>query len=157
MSGLVRARGLKRQTAGLIGWGRTSGLVRARGLKQIGLDCPVNRYGSGLVRARGLKLITLIEKHTAPLSGLVRARGLKLRMKMTVPSITVRARKSPWIETLMFCTPRKEPRVRARKSPWIETIRRFISFRHFSSGLVRARGLKQKIIKEHADLHCQGS
>ena len=47
--------------------------------------------------------------------------------------------------------------VRARKSPWIETIKSTLGFGRNLSGLVRARGLKQ----ERADIlegrSCQGS
>ena len=56
--------------------------------------------------------------------------------------IAVRARKSPWIETvdtlILGCT----HYVRARKSPWIETLVKRDLARLPLSGLVRARGLK---------------
>ena len=63
------------------------------------------------------------------MSGLVRARGLKLELhKNTPPS-----------------------KVRARKSPWIETIDNLVIVWYDSSGLVRARGLKLISASEGAD------
>ena len=55
---------------------------------------------------------------------------------------SVRARKSPWIETdfrICSCMPSI---VRARKSPWIETFTFPQAVLAVLSGLVRARGLK---------------
>ncbi len=56
--------------------------------------------GSGLVRARGLKPFSYVLPAGATVSGLVRARGLKQTQRICPQLIPVRARKSPWIETL---------------------------------------------------------
>ena len=58
-------------------------------------------FGSGLVRARGLKRRLREGIWWISRSGLVRARGLKLAGEFypCKPDI-VRARKSPWIETV---------------------------------------------------------
>ena len=55
-SGLVRARGLKRNKRYQGPIIITSGLVRARGLKRHRFEDVADRLSSGLVRARGLKL-----------------------------------------------------------------------------------------------------
>ena len=55
------------------------------------------------------------------MSGLVRARGLKPGFQINEKLRYVRARKSPWIETLNMLHQQKIDVVRARKSPWIET------------------------------------
>ena len=62
---------------------------------------------------------------------------------------TVRARKSPWIETEFVATV-EVGGVRARKSPWIETLGSIITNAPEMSGLVRARGLKQTDILDAA-------
>ena len=54
---------------------------------------------SGLVRARGLKRSAQCNSIDLTMSGLVRARGLKHLTVNTTFEQTVRARKSPWIET----------------------------------------------------------
>ena len=77
--------------------------------------------GSGLVRARGLKLSGHRLFDRPVMSGLVRARGLKHMTFDSVGSLSVRARKSPWIETYLASRQFRRLRVRARKSPWIET------------------------------------
>ena len=56
---------------------------------------------SGLVRARGLKHGCIFMKTSEVLSGLVRARGLKHLCMWVFRGRTVRARKSPWIETFI--------------------------------------------------------
>ena len=43
--------------------------------------------------------------------------------------------------------------VRARKSPWIETISPVLYCQLVPSGLVRARGLKRNVMKTQVDLH----
>ena len=85
-------------------------------------------------------------------SGLVRARGLKRLCSNYENRISVRARKSPWIETIIFLDRwdlwqsglvrarglKQTPvaisipvDVRARKSPWIETV---LVIAHFHAG-----------------------
>ena len=54
----------------------------------------------------------------------------------------VRARKSPWIETRNTWRDLEVTYVRARKSPWIETLKYLLDHDRYTSGLVRARGLK---------------
>ena len=75
-------------------------------------------------------------------SGLVRARGLKRIIVSMLVKKNVRARKSPWIETLSSLRYPSWNTVRARKSPWIETAMISICDHRMLSGLVRARGLK---------------
>ena len=60
--------------------------------------------------------------------------------------IAVRARKSPWIETLHLSPVAVATSVRARKSPWIETLESLRNGPKSMSGLVRARGLKLYIV-----------
>ena len=120
MSGLVRARGLKLNGSS----DPQSNLVRARKSPWIETACSFIIFSpslSGLVRARGLKLFLYALADDEKLSGLVRARGLKPEGKL-ISEIHIE--------------------VRARKSPWIETILGSISRHGSGSGLVRARGLK---------------
>ena len=90
----------------------------------------------------------------------------------------VRARKSPWIETMDRVPNIESPvsglvrarglkrktglymcpvDVRARKSPWIETMRKPDHRGRVKSGLVRARGLKQIVIAATNRADSQGS
>ena len=98
LSGLVRARGLK--LSGSVHFNEKN--VRARKspwIETIQKTWSLMFLTSGLVRARGLKLeVVLIAGHEI-LSGLVRARGLKHETEFYEVQHSVRARKSPWIET----------------------------------------------------------
>ena len=90
-------------------------------------------------------------------SGLVRARGLKLVAYNITGTCSVRARKSPWIETSAMSTPWISGRVRARKSPWIETPNDIFKKLDPASGLVRARGLKLIVYVHNLGHERQGS
>ena len=101
----------------------SSSFVRARKSPWIETDgerSATRSPPSGLVRARGLKLEFLDMKGVEVSSGLVRARGLKL-VFLILAAVLI---------------------VRARKSPWIETIPKGMDIDAYTSGLVRARGLK---------------
>ena len=117
-------------------------LVRARKspwIETVEREEAFNLEESGLVRARGLKLRTTSRASRCTLSGLVRARGLKHR---DCKCLSFPARGLKQIIDLKIGL----LSVRARKSPWIETYPCVLNNEKLPSGLVRARGLKLLIV-----------